>query len=174
MKKTMYIIPALGESCDEKPYQKLSEALLVKGYTVKPVNPDWYAPLTTQVFKVEKTAIVFGFSFWAILAYLIAKKYPYSKAIFASISPLHIFSFKSLESDYRRDIAPKVGKEKAEILATDLAKDIKSITIDLKSLKIPYVTLSGALERYIPADIKVPKTGHELTEEYIEAILKLV
>lgn len=126
MKKIIYIIPALGESCDEKPYQELSKAILIKGYVVKLVNPDWYAPLTTQLFKVEKTAIIFGFSFGAVLAYLIAQKYPYRKAIFGSLSPLHTFSFKSLENDYQKDTASRVGKKKAQILGTKLAKEVGS------------------------------------------------
>ncbi|MBU4480406.1 hypothetical protein KKG48_03120 [Patescibacteria group bacterium] len=175
MKKNIYIIPGLGESCDLLRYKKLVKALQINGYEVNCVNPDWYNPLSKQVFRVEKDAVVCGFSFGAVLAYLIAKKYPCRKVILASISPIHKFSFKELEKDFRRDIAPKLGKELAQKRGTEMAKDIKNIKISLKSLKTPFVTLAGEKETEImPADFIVPQAKHIMTDKYINCIQKLV
>ena len=175
MKKIIYLIPGLGENCDLLRYKKLAEVLQASGYEVKYINPDWYSPLSRQVFQVEKDAIVFGFSFGAVLAYLVAQKYPCRKVIFASISPIHKFSFKELEKDYRKDIAPKIGKELAQKRGTELARDIKSIKILLKNLKTPFVTLVGEKEtEMMPADFIVPQSGHRMTDKYIKCIQKLI
>lgn len=165
MKKIIYIIPGNGETCNLSRYRKLAKVLSDKGYKVIPVNPDWYKPLSENVFKVDKNSVVCGFSFGAVLAYLIAKKYPYRKAIFASISPIHKFSFKSLVSD----MVPYMSKEKAIKISTD----IKKIKISLKSLKIPFITLAGEREK-TEAMFLVPKTGHYMSKKYIEYIAKLI
>jgi hypothetical protein len=166
MKKIIYIIPGLGEQCTEVRYKKLAKALKTKGYKVNCINPDWYKPISTQVFPVEKNAIVCGFSLGAVLAYLVAKKYSCEKVIFASISPIHEFSFNSLVKDY--------SKHMPKNLAVAIATDIKSIKISLKSLKVPYVTLAGQFEKNMPADFLVPNTGHRMTNAYIKCIAKLV
>jgi hypothetical protein len=166
MKKIIYIIPGLGEQCTEVRYKKLARALKTKGYKVNCVNPDWYKPLSQQVFVVGKNDVICGFSFGAILAYLVAKKYPCKKVIFASISPLHKFSIKSLVEDY--------SKHMPKSLAVAIATDIKSIKISLKILKVPYVTLAGQFEKNMPADFLVPNTKHRMTDVYIKCIAKLV
>ncbi len=175
MKKNIYIIPGLGENCNLLRYRKLSNTLKTKGYSVIQVNPDWYKPLSEQVFSVAKNDTLIGFSFGAILAYLIAEKYPCKKIIFASISPIHTFSFKSLERDFRKDVAGKVGKKKAKTLGTELAKDISKIKVSLKKINTPYITLVGEQERGMsPADFIVPRTGHKMTDAYIKCIEKLI
>jgi len=175
MKKNIYIIPGLGEHCDLLRYQKLGKALKINGYKVNYVNPDWYKPLSEQIFLVNKKDIIVGFSFGAILAYLTAKKYPCKKVIFASISPIDTFSFKSLERDFRKDVAGKVGKKRAKTLGTELAKDIKKIKVSLNTLTTPYVTLVGELEKGMdPVDCIVPKTGHKMTDTYIQYIKGLI
>jgi len=174
MKKVIYIIPGLGESCSLARYQYLKETLILKKFDVRCVDPDWYRPLSSQIFKINRRDIVCGFSFGAVLAYLVALKYPCKRVILASISPLHKFSFESFERDFRRDIAPRVGKEKSIPLASILARDVKNITISLEKLNVPYVTISGKLERGMPAQIKVPKTGHRMTKAYANIIASVV
>lgn len=175
--KKIYLIPGLGESCVLLRYKKLAEALKKDGYNVVCVNPDWYQPLTAQVFDVEKDAVVVGFSFGAILAYLVVKKYPCRKVIFASISPIHTFSFEDLERDFRKDITPKLGKELAQTRGTELAKDIKKIKISLKELKTPFVTLAGENEEknmLKGVDFIVPQTKHIINDKYIKCIQKII
>jgi hypothetical protein len=168
MKKIIYIIPGLGERCDESQYQDLAQALEKKGYSVHQVNPNWYRPLLEQIFPVEKDAIVFGFSFGAIIAYLVAQKYPCKKVLLASLSPLETFSFESLVDDY----AEYMSKD----LAVEIATDVKKIDISLQSLKTPFVTLAGDAELKDITDsahILVPGTGHKITKAYIKYILEL-
>ena len=165
MKKIIYIIPGQGENCNVIRYQKLVQVLKNKGYIVNPVNPNWYKPLSEQVFPIEKDAILFGFSFGAILAYLIAQKFSCRKVIFASISPIHTFSYSSLVKDCQE----YMSKDEAVAIAVD----IKKITISLESLKVPFVTLAGEREK-IKADFLVPRTGHKITEAYIKCIENLV
>lgn len=163
--KTIYFIPGLGEKCNLVRYKKLAQALQKKGYVVHPINPNWYRPLSENVFPVKKEDIIIGFSFGAVIAYLIAKKYPCKKVILASLSPIHEFSFESLVKDYRIHMKKD--------LAIEIAKDIKQIKISLRSLKVPYVTLMGELE-HDSADFFVPKTGHEINSAYIRCIEKLI
>lgn len=164
-KKIIYIIPGLGENCRLSRYQLLAKMFRRQGYKVIFVNPDWYRPLSEQIFRIEKNAVVFGFSFGAVLAYLIAKKYPCRKAIFASMSPIHTFSFKSLVADY----LPHMDKENA----IKLSRDIKSIKISLSSLKTSYVTLVGEKED-LRGDIIVPSAGHFMDNGYIKCVCKLI
>lgn len=166
MKKIVYIIGGQGERADEIQYIKLASALKKKGYTVKPVHPNWYIPLSEQVFKVEKDAIIIGFSMGAILAYLIARKYSYQKAIFASMSPIHTFSFQE-EFEF---LSTKMDPKKAFAIV----KDMKSIKVDLEKINTPYIRFAGSLERGIPADIKVPRTGHNMTKTYIHCIARIL
>jgi esterase/lipase len=165
MKKIIYIIPGLGEHCGLLRYKKLKNKLSEKGYRVNCINPDWYRPLSEQIFSVEKEAIIFGFSFGAILAYLITKKQICRKIIFGSISPIHEFSFKSLVDDYSEHM-PKC-------LAEEISMDIKKIEIVFKEIKTPFVTIAGDLEK-MKADIRVPLTGHRINKKYIESIIDLV
>jgi esterase/lipase len=168
--KIVYIIPALGDSCSLQKYQKIGSVFILKGYKVNYINPDWYKPLSGEIFKVEKNAVLFGFSFGAVLAYLIAKKYPCRKVFFASLSPIHSFSYKSLVKDF----SEHMSKEKAE----ELSADIKKIKVNLGSLKTPYVTIAGELEKLAKgekvADILVPKTGHQINSHYLNALNKIL
>ncbi len=165
MKTKIYIIPGLGESCDLLRYKNLARSLENKGYKVIPINPDWYRPLSDNVFPIEEDSIIVGFSFGAILAYLIARKYPCKKVIFASISPIHEFSFESLVKDYMEHMS--------EDLAIEITKDIKNIKVSLKSLKVSHITLMGELENRT-ADFIVPKTGHKINTKYIKYISDLI
>ncbi|MEI6304987.1 MAG: hypothetical protein WCP09_03170 [Candidatus Taylorbacteria bacterium] len=158
----IYIIPGLGENCQLLRYRKLEAILQSNGYEVKCFNPNWYEPLSDQVFSVEKDSIVFGFSFGAVLAYLIAKKYTCKKVIFASLSPIHKFSYDELVKDYNKHMSKK--------LSVRIAKDIKSIDISLNSINVPWVTMAGEYEG-LSADIIIPKTRHRITNRYIEYIV---
>jgi alpha-beta hydrolase superfamily lysophospholipase len=165
MKKIVYIIPGLGEHCDEVRYKNLAKSLEKVGYNVKKINPDWYKPVSQAIFPVPKNAIVFGFSMGGVLAYLVAKKYPCKKVIFGSLSPISTFSFKS----FSKDLYPYMSKE----MAHNIAKDVKNIKVSLKSLKTPFITLAGEKEK-MKADFLVPATEHYMSKNYINCISKLL
>ena len=161
----IYIIPGLGEDCQLQRYRKLKAVLQSDGYKVKCCNPDWYKPLSDQVFRVDKNSIVIGFSFGAVLAYLIAKKYPCRGVVLASISPIHDFSFEDLVTDLNKHMSKK--------LAVKISMDIKTIKISLNSLDVPWITVAGEYEK-MSADIIVPKTRHRITNRYIDYIVSEV
>ena len=165
MKNKIYIIPGQGQSVRISQYKKLISALKEKGYEVVGINPSWYKALSPQIFPIEKDSIIIGFSYGAILAYLVAKKYPCKKLILASLSPIHKDSFETLTKDFSNDMTEKQ--------AVEVARDIKSIKINLQELKCPYVTFAGIKEK-AKADFLVPNTGHEMTDEYIKCISELL
>lgn len=166
--KKFYLIPGGGEHCNLKRYQELIKTVQKSGYFVVPVNPDWTTPLSKQVFPIEKGAIIFGFSFGAVLAYLIAKKYPCRKAIFASMSSVHTFS-----SAFLKFLQKILSKRMSVKQATEFIEDIKSIKINLKGFKTPYISLAGELENKnikISADRIIPKVDHRINKAYIEYV----
>lgn len=166
MKTPVYIIPGLGETCRELRYRKLAAAIQAKGYKVVRMQPNWYKPLLTQIIAVPPEAIIIGFSIGAVIAYFIGLKTPCQKLVLASLSPINRFTYWSLY----RDLCKYMSKAKADAIASDLT----SLRINLKKLKIPYVTLAGALEKDLPAEFLVPKTSHIITKEYITCITKLL
>ena len=167
MKNNIYIIPGLGETCNLARYQALGNALKSKESKVIYINPDWYNTLSEQVFPVGKNDIIIGFSYGAVLAYLISKKFTCKKIILASLSPIHKFSYKSLVIDYCKHMSKKMSEK--------LSKEIKSIKINLNTLETPRVLLIGEKEKdEFNSDIIIPKTGHYLTSRYINVIKQLV
>jgi hypothetical protein len=170
MKGTIYLIPGYGESCRLKRYQTLVRTLRNKEYSVICKNPKWNKPLSHQMFPVEKDAIVFGFSLGAVLAYLVAKKYPCQKVIFASVTPIHKYSF---ETWVKEGFIKEMSRDRAEICA----RDIKNIKFSLRTLKTPYVVMAGEFEdkkKVMSPDILVPKTDHRMTKVYANAIARMV
>ncbi len=161
------IYPGWGESFKEARYRKLAKTLENAGHKVTPMNLDWRKPLSSNVFAVPKSSIIVGFSYGAVIAYLIAQKFPYKKIILCSLSPLHKFSYKDNLKMYQEHMT----YEQAKVMADDTQK----IKINLKKLKVPYITLVGELEKGIgKADFIVPKTGHNMTNTYINSISKLL
>ena len=165
MTKTIYIIPGYGETCSEARYKKLASVLRLKGYEVEQIKIDWKKPLSANMFEPLKDSTIVGFSFGAVLAYLIAKKYPLEKIILCSLSPLHKFSYKQ---EYEFNLK-YMNPDQAAINA----KDLKNIKISLNSLKIPYVALAGEKEKLCKGEFLVPKTGHFISSNYINCIAKL-
>lgn len=151
-------------------YKKLGKKLQDKGYEVVYKNPNWYKTLSEQIFPVENNSIICGFSFGGVLAYLIAKKYSCKKIIFASLSPIHLFTFDGLRNDYMEHMSKKMAEK--------LAREIKNIKISLNSLDSPYVTLVGEKEKILleqeSPQIIVPDSGHYMTSKYIKCIQDLL
>ena len=162
----IYIIPGWGESCGEARYKKLGSILEHKGYVVERVKADWNTTLSANVFKPQSNSVLIGFSFGAVVCYLIAKKYPSKKVIFCSLSPLKVITYEEI---YKEAI-----KHLNHDLSVAVAKDVKSIKISLKDLKVQYITLAGEKEKLCKGEFLVPKSDHFITNNYINCISKLV
>ena len=160
MKKVLYIIPGLRESCSSKPYQLLANTAGEKGYEVVCKNVDWGKPLSLQVFAVPRKAVLFGFSLGAILAWLVAQKYPCRHLILGSMTPHYNFT----DSKMKKALADLTGKK----FIGDVTKNLKS-THRAKKQTVMYG--DGEKEG---ADVLVPKTGHRLNSNYIKEIMKIL
>lgn len=166
---TIHLIPGFGEKCNLARYKKLTGDLSNKGYVVNCINPDWYKPLSTHVFPIKKDDIVIGFSFGAVIAYLITHKYPCKKVILASISPIHTFKYRETVKEFSSFMTPQQAK--------DIVTDLKSIKINFDKLTTPHIVLIGELEKLEKGeypDLIVPKTKHFMSDKYIGCIVKIL
>lgn len=160
MKKIIYIIPGWKESSQYKVYQSLAALAKKKGYSVIFYEIDWNKLLSSQIFPVQKSAVVFGFSLGAVLAHLIAQKYVCRKLILASMTPLH--SFK--DNGRKRELADLLGRA----FVGDVSKKLRA-THHARGQVILY----GDREEEL-GDIIVPRTGHRLNARYVEKVIELL
>ena len=160
MKKTLYIIPGFEETCRRRPYQTLSKIAKKRGYDVVFKNVDWKEKLSQQTFVVSDNDVIFGFSLGAILAWLIAQDYSCRHIILASMTPHYSFKDK------------KIKKALVDLLGTKFVNDVIKI-LEPKHKAKKQTIMYGDLEDE-KGDIIVSKTEHELTENYINEIKKLL
>lgn len=131
-----------------------------KGYDAIFYEIDWNKPLSSQIFAVQKGAVIFGFSLGAILAHLIAQRYVCHKLILASMTPLRSFKYK------------KMKKELADLLGRAFVEDVSG-KLRATHRARSQVILYGDREEE-PGDIIVPRTGHRLNARYVEKIIELL
>ncbi len=98
-------------------YQLLAESARSKGYEVKLQNVDWKIPLSQQTFEVPESAVIFGFSLWAILAWLNAQRHPCKHLILASMTPHYSFTDKKI----REALIDLTGAEFTKDIITNLS-----------------------------------------------------
>lgn len=159
MNKKIYIIPGWQETCKRKVYKNLTNAFQQKGYEVVCISVNWKKVLSKQVFQAEKDSVVFGFSMGAILARLVAQKYAPSLTILGSMTPLKHFQIKKEE----KILADVVGKK----IVDDVKQNLEP------QLIAKHIMLYGDKENE-KADIYVPDTDHEITENYIKELTNLL
>lgn len=158
--KKLYIIPGWEDDSSLEPYQKIAEIAKKKGYDVVFKNINWKKTLSQQVFEVHQNDSVFGFSLGAVLAWLVAQDNPCEHLILAS-KTLH----KSFEDpDDIKALTELAGKE----FVNDIIKNLTSVN-KAKRQTVIYGALEGEM-----GDVLVPDTEHELTENYIKEIEKLL
>ena len=159
--KKIYILPGYEETTRRRPYQKLRSLLQKRGYEVVFKNINWKQNLTKQIFEIEKDSILFGFSLGAVLARIIAQKYPCKIGIFASMTILIDF---------------KKGSNREaliELLGEEFVNDVRDY-LKPKHKALRQVVMYGDKEGETIADIFVKNTEHELTDEYLKEIVKLL
>lgn len=160
MKNNLYIIPGYEETCRRKPYQLLAKKAREKGYNVVYKNVNWKQKLSEQTFPVSEGDVIFGFSLGAVLAWLIAQDYKCKHIILASMTPHHSWSDK------------KIKKALVDLLGIKFVNDVIK-KLDSKHQAKKQTIMYGDLEEEA-GDILVAKTEHELTENYIKKIVKLL
>lgn len=159
MQKKFYIIPGWQETCRRRQYQNLADALRKSDYNVVFKNVDWNKKLSDQTFEIERDSILFGFSMGAILARLIAQKYECCLVILASMTPLRHFK----------------GGEQEKLLIDAIGENVvRDVKINLKpKIKSRKILMYGDKENE-KADILVKDTDHEISENYIKEIIRLI
>lgn len=160
MKKTIYIIPGWEENPSLPQYESLAKKAKDKGYDVNCKNVDWKKPLSKQIFNVSKEAVIFGFSLGAILGRMVAQNSECKHLILASSAIVKNLS----EGEDRKAYIDLLGKDFVE----DIIKNIKETNNAEKQ-----TVLYGELENE-KADIIVPNTEHELSNEYIKLVSDLL
>lgn len=160
MNKTLYIIPAWRDSCSDEPYQQLADVARGKGYEVVCIDVDWKKPLTQQIFDVPENAVIFGFSLGAILAWLVAQRHPCEHLILASMTLHQSFT----DPDDKQALIDLAGSEFVEDITANLHPSNKA-----RRQTVMYGELEGGA-----GDIIVPNTEHELADDYIQEITKLL
>lgn len=160
MKKFLYIIPGWEDTGLEAGYQTLGAKAQEKGYEVVFKKVDWTKPLSGQVFDIPKESILFGFSLGAILAWMVAQSSPNSHLILASMTPHYSFTEK------------EILKALVDLAGDEFIYDIIN-NLENKHNSDKQTILYGDREAE-PADILVRDTDHELTESYINEIVRLL
>jgi len=160
MKKVLYIIPGFEETTRRKPYQLIAKLAREKGYEVVFHNINWRKTLSSQIFEVPEHAVIFGFSLGAIVAWIVAQKNTCEHIILASMTPHYSFKDKEI----KKALVDLIGLEFVE----DVIKNLK------KKHKAKKQTIVYGDKEEEKADILVYKTGHELSDNYIKVIKKLI
>ena len=160
MKKILYVIPGWQDTGEENGYKNLGKAAFDKGYDVKSIKVDWTKPLSIQTFEAPKNSTIFGFSLGAILARLIAQKTECEHIILASMTP--DYSFKDEE----------ILKALIEMTGKEFVDDIM-VSMQNNNRALKQTVIYGDKENE-PGDIIVPDTDHEITENYITEIVKIL
>lgn len=181
--KTLYIIPAYGETTKNKRYFGIIEQAKKLNYEVITLNLQIkrgkvLSELVNKAIKTignNKDVVLLGFSMGALISYCVSTKLNVKKAILCSISPyLHkdvITLGLKFEKHIGKDLATDVksmryGKIKADeivILYGELEHPLL-----IKRSKYIYNKKSGKLKKII----KISDIGHEMSSEYIEIIKK--
>lgn len=93
--KIVYILPAFGEKPSDASYKKVAAAYRSAGYSVVQVPiiwerrtlTDWIKQATTVIEKNGPPDAIFGFSFGALIALILASRLPVAKLVLCSPSP---------------------------------------------------------------------------------------
>ena len=157
--KFLYILPGFSDTTKRAPYQKLKKAAERIGYNVMCVEIDWKIALSKQMFYVQENSVVFGFSMGGVAARLLAQKNNVKLLIQASMTPLKYFTDKKLFNDISNAIGMSLTK--------DIIKNLQK-----KNKSKKEITMYGEKEENHSASIIVKNTGHKLTDEYINEIIK--
>lgn len=180
--RRLYIIPGLGETTRSKNYKELIESARDSGLVVKPVKINWEVDMdmSDYINQADKQIpdsipndFIFGFSFGAYIASVLARKKNVGGYLFCSLSPYFkddlkfipeeskkYFGKKMMDS-FKKYTFPKQAKGQAWFLVGEKDWDLAK-----KKAKKSYGMWQGKKELYI---IKGAK--HELTSSnYIKKL----
>ncbi|OHA92687.1 MAG: hypothetical protein A3G99_01275 [Candidatus Zambryskibacteria bacterium RIFCSPLOWO2_12_FULL_39_23] len=115
--RKLYIIPGLGETTRSKNYKEVIRSAKNEGLLVVPVNILWSADKDMSDFIQQSDSqipnnitndYIFGFSFGAYIASILAKKKKAKGYIFCSISPYFKDDLKYVPEESRKYFGKKI------------------------------------------------------------------
>ena len=184
MSKTLILIPGFGESTHEKPYKTIKNFATKAGIKVIEINPvwdyktmsDWYTYSKNKIKDVDiKNTVIIGFSLGAYISILLSREHSFNKSIFCSLSPF----FKEQLNNIPAQAKSFLGKRRMN--------DFTKHSLNIKSISKKNILLFGDKDwGYAISEAKrfavnnnyvfneVKDVGHELNEDYINAIIKYV
>jgi pimeloyl-ACP methyl ester carboxylesterase len=140
---------------------------------------DWVDQVAGQIKKtIQPGDSLFGFSFGAMVAMVLASRFQFSTLYLASMSPFFRLQLATLPQSWQRSIGTNRVKDFATYDLQRLASTISASTIffigELESQKWPLMLESVEMaNRLINTSriVNVPKTGHDLaSQNYIRSI----
>jgi pimeloyl-ACP methyl ester carboxylesterase len=182
------VIPGLGEKPNDRSYLAVRWELEYLGWRVVPVKIDWSrTTLTDWLHQAEKIAtkvgpidIVFGFSFGAMIALLLASKTKISTIIAASPSPYFRECLASLPPLAEKMLGPRRMRDFEKYSLTELKK-IRSRHVEIlvgSDDFPPLIAMTKKLLRILPSKAEltmIPGAPHDLGDErYVTAVKKVL
>lgn len=184
MKKTLLVIPGFGESTKEEQYKKLISLAKKDFDKIIEVNPvwnhrtvtHWYQDVLKSLSGVNPENITaVGFSLGAYILILLSEHMNFNKTLLCSLSPF----FKEQLSKMPEGAQDFFGKRRVkDFHKHHLPKKTQSSqTIFLFGTEdwVYAINQSEILAKVFKSEfVRIPGTGHELTDDYIEEIIKKI
>lgn len=183
-KKYFVIIPGFGETGKEKPYKELAVNATEKGFVVYVIEIQWNFRTLSQWIKqveeyierkeiVPKRTILFGFSFGAEISLFVSNKQTFSKVLLASPSPYFSENLQYIPQESKVFFGIRRMIDFKKYLYTSVC-NLKSSHAILffgeNDWDIGIKTSKKVAKKNEVDFLLVPKSGHELTVEYINEI----
>lgn len=182
-KPTCAIIPGFGEKASDQAYRKTRRLLEKFGWRVMPIDINWSRTTMTGWLKqaedklkdAKNTEAIFGFSFGAMMALLLAARHPHKTIIAASPSP------------YFKEILPSLPPIAEKVLGKKRMQDFKKFSINetkkIKGTRVhvlvggadfpPLIKMTKHLQKLVPTSTLsvIPEVPHDLGDErYLRAL----
>lgn len=189
MKKIVYIIPGFKHSPLKKAYQDIArlfeernfEVVLVKiDWKYKTIN-DWETQFLKDNYKEENPEnYIFGFSYGAVISFLISTQKNINTQILCSLSPYFKEDLSSVPKSWKKQIGRRRVESFENIEMSSIAPKIKSKTYLLFGTKEHKSVQSRAndtfkrlqTEKYL---IPVKGSKHDIANpEYLKEIGKVI
>ena len=189
MKKVVYIIPGFKHSPQQKIYKDVGRLFGKKNFQVVYVKidwkyksvSDWTEKFLTEYYKEDDSEkYLFGFSFGAIIAFLVSTKNDVDTTILCSLSPYFKEDLPNLFKSWKKFIGKKRLEDFNKLEIKKLAPLVKAKTYLLygtkegkfieKTAKDTYQRLNGK-KRLIPVEGAKHDIGNK---KYLEELKKLI
>jgi len=188
MNKIVFIIPGASESCRQKPYKQIADFFRNKGIKPIPVNISWkYKTISDYVDQFmnkynkykNKEIYIFGFSYGALIAFIVSTKIKPKMQILCSLTPCFKEDLPYLKNWWKKGMGKRRIQDLKKYSFNQLVKKIKCRTILVAGSK----EIKQLLKRVRDTNKKlknsklviIPKIKHPISQkEYVNTIKELI